>query len=75
MRVSVKNDDPGYCAEAFGATVTVDGEKIDHCFTADEELGEAHCFVFPYEFISGDKIKEEIKRGKVVISFEGRNFE
>ena len=66
MRISVNNDDPGYCAEAFGATITVDEVKASQCFTADEELGEAHCYAVPFQLI-GDKIKTEIKRGKVEI--------
>ena len=66
MRLSVKKDDPGFCAKSFVATVTVDGVKQDQCFTADEERGEAHCYTVPLELV-GDEIKTEIKRGKVVI--------
>ena len=66
MRLSVNKDDPGFCAEAFRATVTVDGVKVEQCFIADEELGEAHCYSVPLELV-GDEIKTEIKRGKVVI--------
>ena len=72
MRLSVNKDDSGYCADAFGATVTVDGILADKCFTADEELGEAHCFVEPLELIDGE-IKTEIKRGKVVIQLPVRS--
>lgn len=44
MRISVREDDPGYHPMAFGAKVFVDGARIDWCFTADEEQGVAYCF-------------------------------
>lgn len=66
MRMSAHNDDPGFVNLRVGSTVTVDGVKVEKCFTADEELGEAHCYTVPLELV-GDEIKTEIKRGKVVI--------
>jgi hypothetical protein len=40
MRISVKEGDPGYCAEAFKARVFFnDVEQKGTCITADEEQG------------------------------------
>jgi hypothetical protein len=44
MRVSVRIDDPGFRSTSFQCEVFLDNETIKLCFTADEELGEAHCF-------------------------------
>lgn len=66
MRMSSHKNDPGFKNLILGSTVTVDGLKVEQCFTVDEELGEAHCYTVPLEAI-GNEAKSEIKRGKVVI--------
>lgn len=45
MRKSVNQGDPGYDPEAFKYEVFLDGVRLEHCFTADEELGEAHVYL------------------------------
>jgi len=41
MRMSVKQDDPGYHKHAKDYTVFIDQKEIKECHTADEELGKA----------------------------------
>ena len=76
MRVSIREDDKGYSKKAYDCVVYLDGKKVDDCFTADEELGEAHCFEKDSEgayMLTPDKksIKEIIKKGdvKIVVPF------
>lgn len=45
MRLSVKESDKGYSKDAYMYEVYLDGNLLYDCFTADEELGEAHCYV------------------------------
>lgn len=46
MRLSVIKTDPGYNVASQMCRVYLDGEDVSClCFTADEELGEAHCYV------------------------------
>lgn len=72
MRLSVRENDAGYSPRAFGAVVTVDGVEVKHCFTADEELGEARCYADPLRLNStGDGAQEVMMCGDVVISFPG----
>jgi hypothetical protein len=56
MRLSVREDDPGYSMEAFGARVYLDGEEVDKCVTADEELGK----VWVYDLDSLEPDMDEI---------------
>lgn len=74
MRLSVYKGDPGYRPDVFdlGAIVTVDGVEVKECFTADEELGEAHCYRTPLEvdYSTGD-IVSVVKRGVVKIIIPG----
>lgn len=70
MRLSVRHGDPGLCAEAYRARVFLDGVELKHCFTADEEKREVHCYATDQAgklIVDGDCIKEEIKRGRVEI--------
>lgn len=70
MRLSVRNSDPGYSADAFRACVFLDGAELRHCFTADEEAHEAHCYVTDANgqlIVDGDRLREEVKRGRVEI--------
>ena len=64
MRLSVLRTDPGYDPmEAHLVTVKLDGVELKDCVTADEELGEAHCYTV-------DEYKQqriEIRQGKVEI--------
>lgn len=41
MRISVLKDDPGYRDDAMNWSVTLDGEKLDRCVTADDIAGIA----------------------------------
>ena len=43
-RLSIHKSDPGYSPQAYQAKVYVDGKELQHCFTADEELGVAFCY-------------------------------
>ena len=45
MRASVIRADPGYRIDAFLYKVFLDGVELQHCLTADEEKGEAICYV------------------------------
>lgn len=40
MRLSVRKLDRGYSFFAKYAEAFLDGKRVDHCFTADEETGE-----------------------------------
>jgi hypothetical protein len=70
MRVSVHKDDCGYRTDACDFNVFLDGELLKSCFTADEELGEAHCYRLDatgnlMRNESGDAIQTEVRRGAV----------
>ena len=41
MRRSIRKNDPGYDPLAYQYEVFFNGTKIENCFTADEEKGEA----------------------------------
>lgn len=45
MRISVRKDDPGFHPLDSLCEVFLDGQRLRGCFTADEEAGEAHCYV------------------------------
>lgn len=44
MRVSVREDDPGYLPGVYLVEVFIDSAPVSHCFTADEEKGIAYCY-------------------------------
>ena len=44
MRISVREDDPGYNPEYMFYEVLLDGVSLKDCVTADEELGLALCY-------------------------------
>lgn len=76
MRLSVNKEDPGYHPRATMAKVILNGVEINSCFTADEELGEVHCFMKgpDNKFIlnaSRTELLKEVKRGKVEIILPG----
>jgi hypothetical protein len=48
MRVSTDKMDFGYVPDAYNYRVFLDGVELLNCVTADEELGEAHCFEEPH---------------------------
>lgn len=57
MRISLKKDDPGYQENANKYRVMFDGiERLD-CFTADEELGEIHCYVIKASKVTGERMR------------------
>ena len=39
MRVSILKNDPGYSDAALYCTAYLNGKLLEHCITADEELG------------------------------------
>ncbi len=52
--------------------VYLDGVKLDNCFMADEELGEAHCFKKSKDdkfFIDEEtgKVAIEVLKGEIVL--------
>lgn len=73
MRVSVKQDDPGYVNYKPGQRSFLDGEEVTfRCFTADEERGEVHVYKLnergkPYYDADKDEVPWEILRGEVRI--------
>jgi hypothetical protein len=72
MRISVRKGDPGYKLDAFKHEVFLDGEKLQRCFTADEETGQAWVYAIDKQgklIIDnyGRKSKERILTGKVEI--------
>ena len=80
MRKSVRKNDPGYDLRAYKCQVFVDGQKVDDCFTADEEKGEAwvfdrdksgHFIIDNY----GERPREKCLKGVVRIVMEGENGE
>lgn len=78
MRVSVKKEDPGYREdiEVYGTKVFLDGKEIHHCFTADEETGEAFCYVTKNgrDVLAedGESILTVILKGKIEIVLSKR---
>lgn len=81
MRLSVIQSDQGYSVAAFGCSVTLDGNPLDCCVTADEEQGAVLCYVKDAEgnFMLDDSkgaIKTEQLKGTVVITVpeEYRDF-
>lgn len=69
MRVSVRKDDAGYRPDAHDFEAFLDGQRVEHCFTADEELGEAHVFdLSPKTRLSNySRPAEKVLTGKVEI--------
>ena len=72
MRLSIREDDPGYDRRAMGCIVFVDGVDVtNRCFTADEEKGMAWCLkhneLGRCFCDSSNNIVEEVLTGKVVI--------
>lgn len=72
MRLSVRENDPGYDERAMGCTILVDGVDVTRrCHTADEEEGKAWCFKHNERdrpFVDNSrKVVEEVLTGKVVI--------
>lgn len=70
MRKSVRQDDPSYDPEAFKYEAYLDGVRLDNCFTADEELGEAHVYLTQAEAAAAgvsSLIPTTILKGKVEI--------
>jgi hypothetical protein len=71
MRLSVDKSDPGYSINAYNHEAYLDGVKVNHCVTADEELGEVTLHIYvdghPKLNLNRDKVLTEIKKGKVEI--------
>lgn len=69
MRISVRQDDPGYHPQAIDCRAMVNGKEIERCFTADEEAGEAFCFATD---ANGDCILNEDRTDIVEIIYKGK---
>ncbi len=72
MRLSIREDDPGYGPTQNCKVFVDDVEVTARCHTADEEQGKAWCFKLNElgeKFIDQayDKVAEEVLTGKVVI--------
>jgi hypothetical protein len=72
MRLSYDRKDPGYHEGAMFCEVYLDGERLTNCITADEERGEAICFVQK----DGERLRDadgelsrEVRHGVVEIRF------
>lgn len=68
MRVSVHKTDVGYSHEAVWFNVYLDGVKLERCFTADEELGEAWVYKADENgklIMAGGEVVKECLRGRV----------
>lgn len=67
----MRKDDPGYMDVAgVGAEVFLGGEIVKQCLTADEDEGfvlVARLNESGKNFLDGDEVATEIKRGKVLI--------
>ena len=74
MRVSVEEDDLGYnilCHVAIEA-VLIDGRKVEHCITADEETGYIKAYITDRmgNFVEQNGEIQTIEfRGKVQIQY------
>ena len=69
MRASVRKDDPGYQTNLGNVRIFLHGRLIHDCFTADEETGEAYCFVRQNGklIVNGDGLNTVVLKGKVKI--------
>lgn len=71
MRISINEKDRGFHPLAYLAKVKFNGVEIKNCFTADEERGEAHCYIIGESGHSlanrDNEPLKEIKHGKVEI--------
>ena len=72
MRVSIDENDIGYCANYQRINITLDGKMVKHAITADEELGEVTCYLLDehgrIKFDKSTQLCETVVlRGKVEI--------
>lgn len=72
MRLSGHKGDPGFApVEGRFAVIYLDGRKVDHVVTADEE--QRAVVYYPYEkgapIVKGDRIVEKVLVGDVIIRF------
>jgi hypothetical protein len=73
MRISVKKDDPGYHPLAHKCQPYLNGEKLRHCFTADEEKGEVFVYMLDENgkhFLNKDKTEIMIERKTGTVTVE-----
>ncbi|GJE00553.1 hypothetical protein [Methylobacterium isbiliense] len=83
MRISVDERDSGYRTlvewggPTAGILVTLNGEEVFGCITADEELGEVLVQVFDENdcpVVNGDEFRREWRRGVVEVSMPAMMF-
>lgn len=65
MRASAKPTDPGYTPDAMHYRVYVDGKRLKHCHTADEEAGEAIVFLSDPKSVRQSYISGQIPEQKL----------
>lgn len=73
MRSSVIKTDLGYRRHTFGTVITLDGEPVQKCITADEELGMVLCLQVNAKGVvevdeSGTGLRRITRHGVVVIT-------
>lgn len=79
MRISVRNDDPGFINDANKYKVTLDGVLQNFCITADDVEGTVLVLTFNKKnkavFDEAGKQIEEWKSGTVTIELKGEYVE
>jgi hypothetical protein len=71
MRISARPDDRGFTDRVSECEAYLDGVKLTHCLTADEELGYAECCKLDdngnvvVSKANPDEIETEIRKGVV----------
>lgn len=73
MRVSATQGDPGYLRDCQNVEITLDGERVVRCLTADEEEGFVEVLVADDEGWlvlneTGDEFVTEVRRGVVRVT-------
>lgn len=75
MRISADKNDPGYLAHITNPNrvkVTLDGEEVLYCITADDELGYILCHIVDDTGVAVDKYGNPVfseRYGKVTITY------
>ena len=71
-RISCDINHPDYDPQCYKYSAYLDGQELPHCFYADSEKGEAHCFVIDENgdlIPDGDRPATQVFTGDVVINF------
>jgi hypothetical protein len=68
MRISCRRGDPFFDESAVLYKPLLNGVELRQCFMADEEKGEAHCYIENDNgelYMDGEEIAWEVKKGTV----------